>query len=227
MKIVVAVRCYNESKNIARFMRGYDFADEIVVSDGGSTDDSVSLLESYPKVRLFHFPEQETVNGETWNPDNPHINFVLNKAKELEPDWLIFDDMDCVPNVEIKHAIHWIFKNAGKDSSQINAFRLYLWGDDKFFPKMNNDFDMNYASLWAWKPKEINIYADETVRHGTLMGLSENKISLHTPMCLLHKSYGPDTIGAKMARYNALGLRMENPLETNGELSDLPEWAHE
>lgn len=227
MKIVVAVRCYNESKNIARFMRGYDFADEIVVSDGGSTDDSVSILESYPKVRLFHFPEQETINDETWNPDALHINFVLNAAKEYSPDWLIFDDMDCVPNVEIKNGIHWIFKSAAKDSSQINAFRLYMWGDDKYFPQMNNNFDMNYTSLWAWKPKDVDIHADENIRHGTLVGLSENKISLHTPMCLLHKSYGPNTIDAKMARYNALGLTMFHPLDTNGELENLPEWAIE
>lgn len=228
MRIIVAVRCYNEEHNIERFMRGYSFADEIVVSDGGSTDDSVSMLESYPKVRLFHFPEQETINGETWNPDAPHMNFVLDKAKELEPDWLIFDDMDCVPNIEIKNAIPWIFKRASKSSLQINSFRLYLWGDTgKYFPKMNNYFDMNYTSLWAWRPKELDIHADENVKHGTLVGLSNNNISLHTPMCLLHKSWYPNTIRAKVLRYNKLGLPAQHPKEFAGELEDLPEWAVE
>ena len=206
-------------------MRGYDFADEVVVSDGGSTDDSVSLLEQYPKVRLFHFPEQETVNGETWNPDAPHINFVLSVAKEYSPDWLIFDDMDCCPNAHLyREARNWL---EGCGHPQMSAFRLYMWGEDKFFPYMNRDFDPDYTSLWAWKPNELDIRADINVRHGTMIGLSEDVHRLPVPYCLLHKSYGPDTIGAKMARYNALGLRMEHPLETNGELADLPEWAHE
>lgn len=228
MKIVVAVRCYNESKNIARFMQGYDFADEIIVSDGGSTDDSVSILETYSKVRLFHFPEQETINGETWNPDAPHMNFVLDIAKEYNPDWLIFDDMDCVPNLELKINWRWVFEEKALVWQQINVFRLYLWGDNKYFPHMNRNFDSNYRSLWAWRPNRINIHADKDIKHGTLVGINgETAIGLDIPMCLLHKSYGPETIDAKLKRYNALGLPMLHPLETNGELADLPEWAVE
>lgn len=227
MKIVVAVRCYNESKNIARFMRGYDFADEIVVSDGGSTDDSVSILESYPKVRLFHFPEQETINGETWNPDAPHMNFVLDIAKEYNPDWLIFDDMDCIPNFHLYRDARLLFEAPFPHYNQINAFRLYLWGDDKFFPQMNKNFHDDYRSLWAWRPSEVDIRADMSIRHGTLLGVRNDYLALDTPYCLLHKSYSPETIDAKLKRYNALGLPMLHPLETNGELADLPEWAVE
>lgn len=231
MKIVVAVRCRNESPNIERLLRGYDFADHIVISDGGSTDGSFYALSLaarlFPKIKLIQFKEQETVNGETWNLDAPHMNFVINAAKELEPDWLIFDDFDCVPNVEIKNAIPWIFKSAAKNSPQINAFRLYMWGEESYFPLMNNYFDPNFASLWAWKPKELDIRADESVRHGTLVGLSDDKVSLMPPMCLLHKSWNPKTIRAKIRRYNALGLAMEHPLKFAGKPEVLPEWAVE
>jgi glycosyltransferase involved in cell wall biosynthesis len=227
LRIVVAARCYNESKNIDRFMRGYDFADEIVISDGGSEDDSVSKLQKYPKVHLFHYEEYEVVNGQRWNPDSGHMNFVINLAKTYNPDWIIFDDMDCVPNRELRKNARDVFDFCSEmPVYQINAFRLYLWGNNKFFPEMNKNFDENYKSLWAWNPKKVHIHADTEVRHGTLVGLTTNW-GLNIPYCLLHKSWNPDTIDKKIERYNALGLPM-NPLSTfAGEAMDLPDWGYE
>lgn len=227
MKIVVAVRCYNEEKNIERFLRGYDFADHIVISDGGSRDSSLPIIQRYAgdKVRLIHFHEQETVNGYTWNPDAPHMNYVLDAAKELKPDWLIFDDMDCVPNYWLKS--RGLFNIIHERHVQVNAFRLYLWGDDQYFPHMNRNFDPAYTSLWAWKPSEIDIRADPSVHHGTLIGLHSQPYNLETPMCLLHKSWHPDTIEDKIKRQNAVGIQMEHPLKFAGTPEPLPEWAVE
>lgn len=226
MYIVVAARCYNEQKNIQRFLLGYDWADTIVVSDGGSTDNSVSMLQQHPKVRLIHFNQQETVDGQTWNPDAPHMNFVLDVAKELQPNWLIFDDMDDVPNYLLRENARHVLENT--QASQVNAFRLYLWGNTgQYFPYMNRNFDSKYTSLWAWQPNEIDIHADLDVRHGTLVGLSKDPFNLQTPYCLLHKSWHPDTIQAKMERYNKLGLPMNHPLTFAGNLEKLPLWAKE
>lgn len=225
MKIVVAVRCFNESKNIDRFMRGYDFADQIVVSDGGSTDDSVSILKKYSKVQLHHFDQQQNINGELFNPDNPHINFVLNKAKELDPDWIIFDDMDDVPN--------YLLREKARDYlcegqiGQVNAFRLYMWGDTEYFPLMNDYFNIQYTSLWAWSPKVVDIHANENEWHGTLVGLMKNPYNLEPPMCLLHRSWQPDTVDAKVERYRKVGIQTSHPFNFAGDPVPLPEWAHE
>lgn len=230
MKIVVAVRCYNEEKHIERFLRGYSFADQIVVSDGGSTDDSVSILRKYEgdKVKVIHYDHQETIDGETWNEDSGHMNYVLDAAKELKPDWLIFDDMDCVPNKELREIARPIFDIIDERHIQINVFRLYLWGDTgKFFPKMNDNFNPQYTSLWAWRPNQLNVHADSEVKHGTLVGLHPSPYSMELPYCLLHKSWYPETIDAKVERYNKLGLPMNHPFEFAGELSELPEWAYE
>lgn len=230
MKIVVAVRCYNEEKNIERFLRGYDFADTIVCSDGGSTDGSVELIKerqkSNHKIQLINFDHHVMINGYYFNEDAPHMNFVLDAAKALDPSWLIFDDMDCVPNSFLReNARNFLEYSFHK---QVNVFRLYLWGDDgKYFPKMNNYFDSRFTSLWAWRPSEINIRADESIRHGTLIGLDESPLKLDTPACLLHRSWHPNTISAKIERYNKLGLPMQHPMEFAGELEDLPEWATE
>lgn len=227
MNIVVAVRCYNEQKNIERFMRGYDFADTIVVSDGGSTDDSVSILKQYSNVDLHHFEEQEDFDGELFNPDAPHMNFVLNKAKEHNPDWLIFDDLDCVPTKDLKNLARPLFEMIDSRHVQVDVFRLYLWGDKEFFPYMNRDFDSAYTSLWAWRPDKINIHADESIWHGTLKGLDKHPYRLDVPYCLLHKSWHPDTIDKKIERYNKVGIQMGHPFEFAGEPRRLPHWAHE
>lgn len=226
MNIVVAVRCYNEAKNIERFMRCYDFADTIVVSDGGSTDDSVSMLEKYPKVKLVHYGNYEIIAGHRWNPDAMHMNFVMDAAKELKPDWLIFDDMDDVPNTALQQMARTLLEKV-VDKPQVNAFRLYMWGEDQFFPYMNRDFHPDYRSLWAWKPDEVDIHADIAIRHGTIVGTIDEPYGLDIPYCLLHYSWSPETIQEKVDRYNNLGLPMQHPFEFAGNLQKLPDWAKE
>lgn len=224
MNIVVAVRCLNEIHNIERFMKGYAFANSIVVSDGGSVDGSVEMLEKLP-VHLVHFTGGETVNGEFWNTDGPHINFVLNEAKKLDPDWIIFDDMDDVPNRLLRENARSVLESCPKP--QINVSRLYMWGEDRHFPKLCGYYTPEYRSLWAWKPKEINIRADENIKHGTIVGVTADNFGVDIPMCLLHKSYSPDTIQKKIERYNKLGLPFNHPFDWAGELQNLPEWAVE
>ena len=228
MNIVVAVRCYNEEKNIERFLRCYDFADHIVISDGGSDDRSVEIAESNPKVTLCHFDQYEERDGMKWNPDAPHMNFVLDKAKELNPDWLIFDDMDDVPTRKLQQNARSIFEGLEPQEHQVNAFRLYLWGYDKYFPWMNRNFDIDYTSLWAWRPDKLNIHADVSFHHGTLTGLAphtDNIRRMLPPYSLLHYSWNPETIDYKRHKYATFGIDMGHPLEKSGELKTLPNWA--
>lgn len=153
------------------------------------------------------------------------MNFVISAAKELEPDWIIFDDFDCVPNSFLRENARDFLEFSF--SKQVNVFRLYMWDDKWYFPYMNRNFDINYTSLWAWRPKEVDIRADENVRHGTLVGLDAEPLRLDVPACLLHKSWHPDTIAAKVKRYNALGIAMQHPFEFAGKPELLPEWAIE
>ena len=224
MKIVVAARCMNDERHIKRFLHGYDFVDAYVISDGGSEDKSVELLQQNPKVQLHHFYQKHVVDGIAFNDDAPHMNFVLSCAKALEPDWLIFDDIDCNPNSALRIQARSLLE--GVEYDQVNAFRLYLWNDGEgYFPHMNRNFHPDYTSLWAFRPKRRNIYADETKIHGTLLGLSNNPYKMDIPMCLLHYSWNEKTIDAKLKRYNAMGILTQHPFKYAGKLEPLPEWA--
>jgi glycosyltransferase involved in cell wall biosynthesis len=224
--IITVTRCLNEEKNIERFINGYRFSDLIIVSDGGSTDKSLDILWQYRSfVQVLNFNQTVEINGVNWNPDNPHINFIIDAAKSYNPDWIILDDMDDVPNELLKLDARKILTET--DKVQVNAFRLYLWGDSQYFPQMNNNFDPAYKSLWAWKPKEVNIAADNNQHHGTIIGLAEDPLGLDTPYCLLHKSWHPDTIQAKVDRYNKIGIKMNHPLEFAGVPVELPNWGYE
>lgn len=224
MKIVVTTRCRNEERNIPNFLHGYDFADAIVVTDGGSEDNSISLLKENPKVDLRHFDGREYFpNGYWWNPDNPHINFAIDAAKEHNPDWIILDDIDCFPNFHLRENAREIISNCS--NVQIDVFRLYMWNTDQFFPHMNRNFSPEYRSFWAWKPDQVNIYADNSIKHGTILGMSKDIFPVELPSCLLHMSWNQDTIAKKIEHYTSVGIAMGHPLEFAGELASIPDWA--
>ena len=227
MKVVVVARCLNEERNIERFIHGYSFADLIIVSDGGSIDNSLKLLRQYKNVKIIHFDEKMYYGdkGEHYNPDGSHLNFVINAGKEYEPTWEILDDIDDVPNSALKFQARNLLEAV--EYSQINAFRLYLWNDDQYFPKMNNNFHPDYTSLWAWKPNELNIWADGSTSHVTIRGLHPEPYKIEIPMCLLHKSWDGKTIEKKLERYGAMGIKTSHPFNFAGNPVDLPEWAHE
>jgi hypothetical protein len=229
MKIVVVTRCLNGLEYIDRFVRGYDFATQIVVSEGGSDDGSVEKwMEYYPKVRVFKFDEFVMRGCYKWNPDNNHIQHAIDKGLDFEPDFLILDDLDDVPNFLLRKNARDIIEECKDDF--IFSFRLYLWGDGEYFPKMNNHFDPQYRSMWGWFPHKVSVRTDKEKEHGTLIMDAGSVLPIDPPMCLLHKSWHPDTMQAKVDRYNAIGLPMNHPLEhpeAYGVPEPLPEWAYE
>lgn len=228
MNIVVVTRCLNGVEYIDRFAKGYDFADKIIVSDGGSTDGSLEAFKKYPKIQVVNFETFEVHNGYIWNPDNLHIQHAIDEGLKCDPDWVILDDLDDVPNYVLRDNARYTLENC--EHHHVYAFRLYLWGNDRYFPYMNRDFNPDYVSMWAWNAKKTKVWTDKAQKHGTLVSDSSYIYKLNLPMCLLHASWNPATIQAKVDRYNAIGLPMNHPLEhpeAYGRLAKLPDWAVE
>src|SRR3990167_178373 len=98
MSLSIAIATYNEEKNIKRCLDAvYDWVDEIVVVDGGSTDKTVEIikkLDTDKKIKVH-------------TTDNPPM-FHKNKQKALDrctKDWILQLDADEIVSPELKAEI--------------------------------------------------------------------------------------------------------------------------
>ena len=226
-KIVVVVRTRNEAMNIGRFCTAYrDCADLILVADGGSEDRTISIAKCFKNVKVRNFTERINFSGGLWrNPHGTHMNFMFNWAVEEGADWIIFDDCDAVPTAALQKKLRKIMERAAYPT--IWLYRLYIWGKDKYFPRMNDPG----KSIYAWRP-ETGIIARETSPQDCYLlnvpsGKSKEIVVLEPPLCSLHY-YCPneEIVRAKMDFYKATKHALQHPLQMGGPLADLPDWAH-
>lgn len=115
LSVVLAV--FNEEKNIERCLTPIKgWAGEIVIVDGGSTDQTIE------KVRKF--------TDKIIKTDNPPI-FHINKQKGLEAaegEWILQLDADEVVTEELKKEIDIIVKEEKNSNGFFIPRRNYFWG---------------------------------------------------------------------------------------------------
>ena len=231
MKIVVVVRTRDEAMNIGRFCIAYrECADLILVADGGSEDHTIAIAKCFKNVKVRNFTERLEFPGGLWrNPHGKHMNFMFNWAVEEGADWIIFDDCDAVPTAALQKNLREIFENATYPT--IWLYRLYIYGKDKYFPRMNDPG----KSIYAWKPETGIMASEEKMFFCYLNNVpaltSPHRVVLEPPLCSLHYFCPTDEIvRAKMDFYKSIGecpAAARHPTEYGGPLADLPEWAHE
>lgn len=111
-KLSVVLATYNEEANIGRCLASVeDMADEIIVVDGSSTDNTVRIAKKY-KAKIFV-------------TDNPPI-FHINKQKALDAAshlWILQLDADEVVSPELASEIKGVI-NMKED--EIEAYQLSL-----------------------------------------------------------------------------------------------------
>jgi len=237
--IIVTVRTRDEQRNIERFCQSYSGADKILVADGGSIDNTVELAKQFPNVEVREFTERTPMQNGLWrNNDSRHANFLFDWAEEYNPDWIIYDDCDCVPNFLLRDAYRDFMQETTADIIMVT--RLYLWGTEHHFPdlaKPGVDHLYYEPSLYAWrgnqKLRTVNVPPAYTFRLGDRdiadFRKDANTLELYPPLCLLHMTWiDPDVANFKVWNYRASGLipTMLHPLEFGGALELLPEWAH-
>lgn len=225
MKIVVLVRTLNEERNIEKFCQRYSFCDEIIISDGGSTDRTVEIAKTFDNVTVhdFHiripFP-----NGEGYyTHEGKQINGLIRNAVERGADWVIYEDCDCYPNFQLGDSAREILDN--DDVWKVMAYRLYIYKRRYYFPDLNKPGQ----GLWAWRPDKVKVVCDETKdRH---RDMAQDEVPDHTlwvnePLVLLH-NYAQDDehIKEKLEFYRKLGIPVKHPKKTSGKLKKLPKWA--
>lgn len=81
-KISALIITLNEAKNIAFVIENLSFADEIIVVDSFSEDDTFSIASTYPNVKVFQHPFEDFTSQR---------NYALDKANF---EWILFLDAD-------------------------------------------------------------------------------------------------------------------------------------
>lgn len=228
MKIVLALNVLNEEKNIARILSAYNgWVDKTIIVDGGSTDKTIEIANGFDGVHIMHYPAYGTaLDGSMLNNITEQVKYLIDWADDLNADWIVYDDCDCVPNYLLREQGKYHIENS--TFTTIFVPRLYIYGQDKYFPNMTMDINGKYIpSLWAWNASYALEFED-SLRHLTIKNLPNHaRTEIYPPYCLLHY-FAPDeeTIQRKMEMQRKLvGHDVQHPLQFGGKLEDLPEWA--
>ncbi|NLK62091.1 MAG: glycosyltransferase family 2 protein [Fusobacteria bacterium] len=127
MKLSVAILIFNYEKHIERTLKSIkDWADEIVMIDSYSSDNTADIASKYG-----------TVYKEEWKGDGPQYKSVVAKCKG---EWILLIDQDEVVTDKLKKEISDIVNNGSKyDVFKLrflnNSFGKTLKFGNKFYRK--------------------------------------------------------------------------------------------
>ncbi|MFC2061893.1 glycosyltransferase family 2 protein [Elusimicrobiota bacterium] len=81
-KLTVLIPTYNEEKNIRGCIEGIEWADEILVVDAYSTDNTLKIVDEYPHVKIIQREYKYSTNQKNW---------AIPQSKN---DWILIVDAD-------------------------------------------------------------------------------------------------------------------------------------
>jgi len=107
----VIVPCKNESRNIGACIESfYSIADEIIIADSGSTDDTLLIAATYDKVRIIEREYRTSGDFKNWAiPQAAHPWILLVDADErIKPE--LAEEIVAELTAGPKHDGYWIFR---------------------------------------------------------------------------------------------------------------------
>jgi hypothetical protein len=237
MRIVATCRTFNEQKHIRQYCEAYQFADYILIADGGSSDNTIEIAYEYPKVQVRHYPVKVLLKDGTYrNPDGPHVQFLVDWATEIGGDWIIHQDCDQRPNKFLKEDAKKILSETDKDFVQVT--QIFLWGKDQYFQHLSYQGDKWMQGLWAWKlstglkivdnmPHYLFSYDGE---HPIDINKTGRELNVLPPYCFLHHGWSSEeeTL-SHVVYYRRTGLipDMLHPLAFGGKPVPILDWMIE
>jgi glycosyltransferase involved in cell wall biosynthesis len=97
MKISIAIIACNEAENLRRTLPSVSWADEIVLIDSGSTDDTVAIAQEFG-AKVFHEP---------WKGYGPQMNSAIDKCTS---PWIFSLDADEALSPELQAEIQALLR---------------------------------------------------------------------------------------------------------------------
>lgn len=173
---------YNEEAHIENFIKSLSFADEIIIVDSNSTDNTVSLAKSLGAQVLFrdfdNFSNQK--------------NFALQQANH---EWIVFFDLDETISPELALEIKSSIENSGNTDAFKVKRNFYFMGKHIKFSGFQND-----AVVRVFK-KSIAKYGKNLV-HETLEVDGNVKTLKHKSDHFSYKDF--DHYNNKLTQYSKL-----------------------
>ena len=183
--ISVIIITKNESEHIARCLRSVSWADEIIVFDSGSTDDTVSICKQYTD----HVYETD------WPGFGPQKQRALDKATGY---WVLSIDADEQITEELKREIQQAMK-----VEDIAGFEI---------PRLSS-YCGRQIKHGGWWPDHVLRLFQRNTGHVTNSLVHERIIvegptgQLKSP--ILHESFtSPEEVLSKINSYSSLNARM-------------------
>jgi len=120
-KISAVITVYNEEKNIERCLKSLKFADEIIVVDNDSTDNTPKLSKKYTSKIFTQKNDPSKIDIQK--------NFGFDNATN---EWILSLDADEEVSIELCEEIKKILKAKPSSISQVNGFWIprknYIFG---------------------------------------------------------------------------------------------------
>jgi glycosyltransferase involved in cell wall biosynthesis len=112
-QLSVIILTYNEAENIADCLRSVDWADEVLIVDSGSTDQTLKIaMEHRPEARLLHHSFVDFGDQRNW---------ALNQGAPRH-HWVLFLDADERATPLFRDAI---MRVVGRDSPTVGYYLTY------------------------------------------------------------------------------------------------------
>ena len=185
-KISAVIITLNEQKALPAFLESLWFADEIIVLDSYSTDNTVAVAKENKKVKVFE---------RTFDDFSSQKNAAISKASN---DWIVFFDPDEKITKQLSQEIISTLEDPRAIAYYVKR-EFYFMGKKIKFSGLQNDqvirlFNKNYCSY------NQNLVHEVMQANGRTTTL-KNKLP--------HYSYSSfDNYTAKMHHYSALKAKM-------------------
>lgn len=192
MKLSVVINTKNSASTLKNTLESVKFADEIIVVDMNSVDDTLKIVKKFTK-NIFKYKDVGYVE--------PARNFAINKASH---EWILIVDSDEVVNAGLKKYIQQILKSE-------KTADIYL------IPRQNLIFnhEMKHTGWWPdyqprlFKKGKIN-WPNKIHQHPTLQG-EVHKIPAKKSLSIIHQNY--DDVSSyieRLNRYTLIQAKNEN-----------------
>lgn len=185
MKISVIIITHNEANNIQRALESVQWADEIIVVDDGSTDNTVEICRRYTD-KVFH---------QAWLGYGKQKQFALEKASG---DWVLSLDAD----EEISSALGKEIQSTLQNTSH-GAF--YIPIKLVFYGKVIHHANGSSKGLRLFKRKEARFNENEV--HEAIQ-LPPGKIGKLTAPAYHYSFDDVSDLAAKMNKYSSLSAKI-------------------